>query len=210
MLISTKSKDSSEAMSDSLFIYKGLRMRVLALLILLTSTLGAQATDYRRYISKSVLPLHDLLQKKQFLVIPDPPTCKTNGLIRGYFISRYRAIYLCVENLLKDPRLGDIDGRNKFNDARKQLSRTLTHEAIHVAQWCKGSKDWTLFGRKYQGELGGFGDTALNPSANFRGNKQSEKEAYLLESKPEIAMEAIDIYCQPLQLERQLLEDEKE
>ena len=185
-------------------------MRVLALLMLLTSSLGAQATDYHRYISKSVLPLHNLLQKKQFLVIPDPPTCKANGLIRGYFISRYRAIYLCVENLLEDPRLGDIDGRNKFNDARKQLSTTLTHEAVHVAQWCKGSKDWTLFGSKYQGELGGFGDTALNPSANFRGNKQSEKEAYLLESKPEIAMEAIDIYCQPLQLDRQRLEDEKE
>ena len=177
-------------------------MRVLALFILLTSTLGAQATEYRRYISKSVLPLHDLLLKKQFLVITDPPTCKTNGLIRGYFISRYRAIYLCVDNLLKDPRLGDINGRNKLDDARKQLSTTLTHEAIHVAQWCKGSKDWTLFGSKYQGELGGFGDTALNPSANFRGNKQSEKEAYLLEKRPKIAMEAIDIYCQPLLLDR--------
>ena len=185
-------------------------MPLLALLILLTSTLGAQATDYRRYISKSVLPLHDLLLEKQFLVIIDPPTCKANRLIRGYFISRYRAIYLCVESLLEDPRLGDIDGRNKFNDARKQLSTTLTHEAIHVAQWCKGSKDWTLFGSEYQGELGGFGDTALNPSANFRGNMQSEKEAYLLESKPKIAIEAIDIYCQPLLLERQRFEDEQE
>ena len=185
-------------------------MRVLALLILLTSTLGAQATDYRRYISKRVLPLHDLLLKKQFLVIPDPPTCKNNRLKRGYFISRCREIYLCVDNLLEDSRLGDIDGRNKFNDARKQLSTTLTHEAIHVAQWCRGSKDWTLFGSKYQGEIGGFGDTALNPSANFRGNKQSEKEAYLLESKPKIAIEAIDIYCQPLLLERQRFEDEQE
>ena len=185
-------------------------MRILILLMLLAPALGAQAEDYRRYISKRVAPLHDLLLKKQFLVITDPPACKENGLIRGYFISRYRAIYLCVDNLLEDPRLGDIDGRNKLNDARKQLSTTLTHEAIHVAQWCKGSKDWTLFGSKYQGELGGFGDTALNPSANFRGNKQSEKEAYLLEGKPEIAMEAIDIYCQPLQLDRQRLEDEKE
>ena len=185
-------------------------MRVLALLILLTSTLGAQATDYRRYIRKNVLPLHDLLLKKQFLVIPNPPTCKTNRLMRGYFISRYRAIYLCVDNLLEDPRLGDIDGRNKYNDARKQLSTTLTHEAIHVAQWCKGSKDWTLFSSKYQGEIGGFGDTALNPSANFRGNKQSEKEAYLLESKPKIAMEAINIYCQPLLLDHKRLEEEKE
>ena len=163
-------------------------MRVLALLILLTSTLGVQAADYRQYISKSVSPLHDLLLKKQFLVIPDPPTCKTNRLMRGYFISRYRAIYLCVDNLLEDPRLGDINGSNKLNDAR----------------------DWTLFGNKYQGELGGFGDTALNPSANFRGNKQSEKEAYLLEGKPKIAMEAIDIYCQPLLLDRHRLEDDKE
>ena len=185
-------------------------MRILVLLMLLASALGAQAQDYRRYISKSVMPLSDLLLKKQFLVISDPPTCKTNGLMRGYFISRYRAIYLCVDNLLKDPRLGDVNGRNKLNDVRKQLSKTLTHEAIHVAQWCKGSKDWTLFGSKYQAELGGFGDTALNPSANFRGNKQSEKEAYLLESKPEIAMEAIDIYCQPLLLDRQRIEDRKQ
>ena len=210
MLISSNKKNSAGAMGDGLVACKGLSMRVLALVILLTSTLGAQATDYRRHLSKSVLPLHDLLLKKQFLVIPDPPTCKTNRLIRGYFISRYRAIYLCVDNLLKDPRLGDLDGRNKFKDARKQLSTTLTHEAIHVAQWCKGSKDWTLFGSKYQSELGGFGDTALNPSANFRGNRQSEKEAYLLESKPNIAMEAINIYCHPLLQDRQRLKEEKE
>ena len=203
MMISTNEKDSAAVIGDSLVNRKGSRMRVLALLILLTSTLSAQATDYRRYISKSVLPLHDLLLRKQFLIIPDPPTCKSNRLMRGYFISRYRAIYLCLDNLLEDPRLGDIDGRNKSNDARKQLSRTLTHEAIHVAQWCKGSKDWTLFGIKYQSEIGGFGDTAFNPSANFRGNKKSEREAYLLENKPDIAMEAIDIYCQPLPLHHQ-------
>ena len=206
MLISTNRKDSAGAMSDGLdglVIGICLRMRIPALLILLTSTLGAQATDYRQYISKSVLPLHDLLLEKQFLIIPDPPACKKNRLMRGYFISRYRAIYLCVDNLLEDQRLGDIDGRNKFDDARKQLSKTLTHEAIHVAQWCKGSKDWTLFGSKYQGELGGFGDTALNPSANFRGNKKAEKEAYFLESKPKIAKEAVDIYCHPLLLHHQ-------
>ena len=132
MMISTNEKDSASVIRDSLVDRTGSRMRVLALLILLTSTLSAQATDYRRYISKSVLPLHDLLLRKQFLIISDPPTCKSNRLIRGYFISRYRAIYLCLDNLLEDPRLGDIDGRNKFNDARKQLSRTLTHEAIHV------------------------------------------------------------------------------
>ena len=173
-------------------------MRVLALFILLTSTLGAQATEYRRYISKSVLPLHDLLLKKQFLVISDPPTCKNNRMIRGYFISRYRAIYLCVDNLLEDPRLGDIDGRNKFKDARKQLSTTLTHEAVHAAQWCKGSKDWTLFNLNGSNTLGGFRDSALDLSAKLRGNKRSEKEAYLLENKPDIVMEAIDLYCQPL------------
>ena len=173
-------------------------MRILALLLLLTSAFSVQATDYRRYISKDVLPLHDLLLRKQFLIISDPPTCETNHLMRGYFISRYRAIYLCLDNLLKDPRLGDVDGRNKSKDAKKQLNITLTHEAIHVAQWCKGSKDWTLFKLKDQGGLGGFRDTALNRSANFRGNIKSEKEAYLLESQPKIAMEAIDIYCQPL------------
>ena len=116
--------------------------------------------------------------------------------MRGYFISRYRAIYLCVDNLLEDPRLGDIDGRNKFKDARKQLSTTLTHEAVHAAQWCKGSKDWTLFNLNGSNTLGGFRDSALDLSAKLRGNKRSEKEAYLLENKPDIVMEAFDLYCQ--------------
>ena len=102
----------------------GRTMHILILLILLTSGLSTHAADYRRYINKRTRPLHDLLLKKQFLIIPNPPTCETNHLIRGYFISRYRAIYLCVDNLLEDPRLGDISGREKFNDARKQLSTT--------------------------------------------------------------------------------------
>ena len=80
----------------------------LCLLILLTSGLSTRAADYRRYINKRTRPLHDLLIKKQFLIIANPPTCKTNHLMRGYFISGYRAIYLCVDNLLEDPRLGDI------------------------------------------------------------------------------------------------------
>ena len=175
-------------------------MQILFLLILLTSGLSTPAANYRRYINKRVRPLHDLLLKKQFLVIPNPPTCKTNHLLRGYFISRYRAIYLCLDNLLEDPRLGDISGRDKFNDARKQLSTTLTHEAVHAAQWCKGSKDWTLFNLSGSRTLGGFGDSALDSSAKIRGNRKSEKEAYLLESKPEIVMEAFDLYCQPLSL----------
>ena len=198
MRISTNEEVSAAILTDSWAARKRMIMRLLALLILFTSSISAEAKDYRRYINKGVTPLHDLLLRKQFLIIADPPTCKKNRLLRGYFISRYRAIYLCLDNLLEDPRLGDIDGRNKSKDARKQLSRTLTHEAIHVAQWCKGSRDWTLFGLKYQGGLGGFGDTALNPSANLRGNINSEKEAYLLETKPQIAMEAIEIYCQPL------------
>ena len=175
-------------------------MRVFFLLILIASGLSAQAKDYRQFISKSVMPLHDLLLKKQFLIISDPPTCRKNNLLRGYFISRYRAIYLCLDNLLKDPRLGDIYGRNRSSDAKIELSKTLTHEAVHAAQWCKGSKDWTLFNRSGGIGLGGFGDTALNPAASFRGNRKSEKEAYLLESHPEIAMEAIDLYCRPLLL----------
>jgi hypothetical protein len=179
----------------------GRTMNILVLLILLTSGLSTHAADYRRYINKRTRPLHDLLLKKQFLIIPNPPTCETNHLIRGYFISRYRAIYLCVDNLLEDPRLGDISGREKFNDARKQLSTTLTHEAVHAAQWCKGSKDWTLFNLSGSGTLGGFRDSALDSSAKIRGNRRSEKEAYLLESKPEIVMEAFDLYCRALSLE---------
>ena len=50
------------------------------------------------------------------------------------------------------------------------------------------------------GTLGGFRDSALDSSTKTRGNRKSEKEAYLLESKPDIVMEAFDLYCQALSL----------
>ena len=151
-------------------------MHILILLILLTSGLSTQASDYRRYINKRVRPLHDLLLQKHFLVIPNPPTCETNHLMRGYFISRYRAIYLCLDNLLEDPRLGDVSGRGKFNDAKKQLSTTLTHEAVHAAQWCKGSKDWTLFNLRGSSTLGGFRDSALDSSTKIKVTEGQKKK----------------------------------
>ena len=108
----------------------------------------SRAENYLNFLSKEVMPLHDKLFETNFVVSQDPPICEKNRLIRGFFFSKYRAIYLCLENLLEDPRLGNIDGSGKDKDARFQLSRTLTHEAVHAAQTCRTGKlqtiGWTL------------------------------------------------------------------
>ena len=100
-----------------------------------------------------------------------------------------------MENLLEDPRLGNIDGSGKDKDARFQLSRTLTHEAVHAAQWCRGREDWTLFDRDATRGFSGFGDSALDKAAEYRGNRRSEYEAYLLENDPDLVHDLFGIYC---------------
>ena len=110
--------------------------RLIMLLMMLALAPISRAESYLNFLSEEVMPLHDKLFETNFVVSQDPPMCEKNKLIRGFFFSKYRAIYLCLENLLEDPRLGNIDGSGKDKDARLQLSRTLTHEAVHAAQSC--------------------------------------------------------------------------
>ena len=142
-----------------------------------------------------MIPLGDKLFEVNIVFPQDPPMLEKNKLIRGFFYSKYRAIYLCVDNLLKDSRLGDINGSGKENDARFQLSRTLVHEAVHAAQWCKGREDWTLFDHDVIKGLGGFGGSALDKSSKYKGNERSEYEAYLLENDPALVLELFSLYC---------------
>lgn len=165
------------------------------LLMMLASAPISRAENYLEFLSKEVMPLHDKIFETNFVVSQDPPTCEKNKLIRGFFYSKYRAIYLCLGNLLEDPRLGNIDGSGKDKDARFQLSRTLTHEAVHAAQWCRGRGDWTLFDHDATKGFGGFGDSALDKAAEHGGNRRSEYEAYLLENDPALVHDLFSIYC---------------
>ena len=169
--------------------------RIIMLLMMLAFAPISRAETYLNFLSEEVMPLHDKLFETNFVVSQDPPMCEKNKLIRGFFFSKYRAIYLCLENLLEDPRLGNIDGSGKDKDARLQLSRTLTHEAVHAAQWCRGREDWTLFDRDATKGFGGFGDSALDEASEYRGNRKSEYEAYLLENDPDLVHDLFSIYC---------------
>ena len=171
-------------------------LRLLALLTMLSLAPISRAETYLDFLSKEVKPLHAKIFEANFLVSQDPPMCEKNKLIRGFFYSKYRAIYLCLENLLDDPRLGNIDGSGKDTDARFQLSRTLTHEAVHAAQWCKGRDDWTLFDHDEAKGFNGFGDIALEKASEYRGNRRSEYEAYLLENDPDLVHDMFGIYCE--------------
>lgn len=169
--------------------------RLLALLTILSLAPISRAETYLDFLSKEIMPLHAKIFEANFVVSQDPPMCDKNKLIRGFFYSKYRAIYLCLENLLDDPRLGNIDGSGKEQDARFQLSRTLAHEAVHAAQWCRGRKDWTLFDHDATKGFGGFGDSALDKAAEYRGNRRSEYEAYLLENDPDLVHDLFSTYC---------------
>ena len=170
-------------------------IRLVALLTMLSLGPISRAGTYLDFLSKEVMPLHNKIFKANFVVSQDPPMCEKNKLIRGIFYSKYRAIYLCLENLLDDPRLGNIDGSGKEKDARFQLSRTLTHEAVHAAQWCRGRDDWTLFDHDATKGFGGFGDSALDGAADFSGNRSSEYEAYLLENDATLVYDLLSLYC---------------
>ena len=173
-------------------------MHILILLILLTSGLSTQASDYRRYINKRVRPLHDLLLQKHFLVIPNPPTCETNHLMRGYFISRYRAIYLMLRQPSRRPKTGRRFRKRQVQRCKKAAEYNPHTRGCSCRPMVQRFQRLDTFNLEEQHALEDSETQRLTRPQRLEVTEGQKKETYLLESQPEIVMEAFDLYCQPL------------
>lgn len=106
------------------------------------------------------------------------PICKKYTEVFGY--SEYKKFTICTENI-----------KNTISPVKHYVNETVNHEAVHLAQSCKGG---TL----------GIKNPLLSPdkldevrrSSSYEGAAfKYELEAYYLENKPEQVLDYIKKYC---------------
>ena len=73
------------------------------------------------------------------------------------------------------------------------MSKSLTHKAVHAAQYCNGGK--IIAPHKASQPAKEWKKEAIDLSLMIRGTEAREEEAYLLETDPFYVADAIKKFC---------------
>ena len=132
--------------------------------------------EFISYLTPIGQQIVTVLEQRKFTIRQNAPICRNRelmGIVNG------RSLTICLDNI-----------KNNLSPVDLYVNETINHEAVHIAQNCKGSR------------LGV--PTALDKykSNDARRSKQfgnsdivMEKEAYELEDKPEEVLYYLRKYC---------------
>lgn len=112
---------------------------------------------------------------------------------------RAKIIYLCTQNLknilLWDAPVGPRAALSKSREKKASffMSKALTHEAVHAAQYCNSGN--LIAPDKSSTAVTEFKNRAIELSLAIGGTREREEEAYALESNPAFVVNALKKYC---------------
>jgi hypothetical protein len=142
--------------------------------------------EFLLYLTPTAQEVYQLVARR-ISVVENAPICRKQA-IYGWFDSRKKTMTICTHVI-----------RASSRDARADVSTTLLHEAVHVAQSCKNS-----FGKIH--ELGmPLARMSLSPAkkadlaalvANYGvPHRNLEHEAFWLEDQPGRVRAVVRKYC---------------
>ena len=138
----------------------------------------------------------NLIYKAGFSVEENTPLCLLGDKFFGFYKKKQKTIVICTNNAMK---IGGYSiSRNKVHDDFSQTSiyikKALRHEAVHVAQSCNNGKPLNINGGKGY-KLHPYKVDALKNSTMMSGNREKEHEAYWMEDRPKLVIQALKKYC---------------
>ena len=132
--------------------------------------------EFLLYLTSTGQEIINKVQSMNYNVTQNSAICR-NADIFGYKSSR--EFIVCLSNI-----------KNGISPVKHYVNETVYHEAVHVAQSCKGN---TL---GISTPLSQYKNTDVNNSIKIsRGNHIYEREAYYLEDKPKEVLKYLKKYC---------------
>ena len=155
--------------------------------------------EYADFLSIDAKLVHNQVVKAGYEIRENSPYCLMMEKTLALHDGRAKIIYLCTQNL-KNILLWDapVDPRAALSKSREKkasffMSKALTHEAVHAAQYCNGGN--LIAPGKSSTAVTEFKNRAIELSLAIGGTREREEEAYALESNPAFVVNALKKYC---------------
>ena len=138
----------------------------------------------------------NLIYKAEYTIEENTPLCLLGKEYFGFLKKKQKRVVICTENAKK--RGGYILSKISQNEDTDKtgiyIRRALRHESVHIAQQCnKGNVIEISSKRKL--EIHPYKLNALKGSTKISGKREHEYQAYTLEDKPKIIINALKKYC---------------
>jgi hypothetical protein len=138
------------------------------------------------YLTSEGKQILDLVAKAHFNIRENISWC-ADGSYYGATIKENKTFFICTKTILRGP------------DPKRYLNETVYHEAVHVAQQCKGRNDLKPIGIPIsQMPLPSNKIDDIKTSIRLTKNKsirQTEHEAFWLEDKPKKVIYYLKKFC---------------
>lgn len=134
--------------------------------------------DFLLYLTPIGNEIINRVMMKNFNVIENAPICRNKDI---FGFAKSPNFIICTNNI-----------KNRISPVKHYVNETVYHEAVHIAQSCKGGalgiKNTNLPSNKLT-------DVTNSVKAYRQGSVVYEMEAYYLEDKPEQVNYYLKKYC---------------
>ena len=150
--------------------------------------------EFVDFLDKKEIEIIKIVEQAGYKIEENKPLCLVSNNYVGFLNKRKKVLIICTSNAKK--REGYTILRKKDNDTFERtalhIKKALRHEAVHVAQECNNGN---LLNIDEKLSISPLKLKALNESIKISGEREKERQAYILENKPKLVEKELRKYC---------------
>ena len=150
--------------------------------------------EFESFVDRTEIAIIKMVEQAGYQIEENTQSCLENNEYAGFLDKRKKVLIICTNNAKKRENyllLRKID-KEAFERTALHIKKALRHEAVHVAQECNGGK---LLNIEENLTIPPSKMKALNKSIKISGEEEKERQAYILESRPELVEKKLEKYC---------------
>tara|TARA_B100001250_G_scaffold43084_1_gene33999 strand:- start:32 stop:517 length:486 start_codon:yes stop_codon:yes gene_type:complete len=150
--------------------------------------------EFVDFLDKKEIEIIKIVEQAGYKIEENKPLCLVSNNYVGFLNKRKKVLIICTNNAKKREGYTILRKKDKdtFERTALHIKKALRHEAVHVAQECNNGN---LLNIDEKLSMSPLKLKALNESIKISGEREKERQAYILENKPKLVEKELIRYC---------------
>ena len=150
--------------------------------------------EFVDFLDKNEIEIIKIVEQAGYKTEENEPLCLVSNNYVGFLNKRKKVLIICTNNAKKREGYTILRKKDKdtFERTALHIKKALRHEAVHVAQECNNGN---LLNIDEKLSISPLKLKALNESIKISGEREKERQAYILENKPKLVEKELRKYC---------------
>ena len=150
--------------------------------------------EFVDFLDKKEIEIIKIVEQAGYKIEENKQLCLVSNNYVGFLNKRKKVLIICTNNAKKREGYTILRKKDKdtFERTALHIKKALRHEAVHVAQECNNGN---LLNIDEKLSISPLKLKALNESIKISGEREKERQAYILENKPKLVEKELRKYC---------------